>query len=293
MFLRKYWLPISVFLIAIVGIGFYLLATQPPKDPIVIYKPVEPEKPTEQPTTEALVGDTSQGGHSHADGTWHEGAHDSEQAAKGPRPTPPSQSSLDASAGNVLTKEQEAERRKFWADMGLDPPPPGFGYSFDEHGNASLYQYNVPEFDVKWSEEESPGQDYSKLSQEEWKRHHALRHIVSQTPLRLTPEQTRQVLLEGNSFPTVTYAPGVVELAQEKIRELDRKASGRHPVGSTSVTWNRPPTDAELEAIARKEYELLKSLESQKPKPPPPTGWTDETYFNALVRELEAEAERR
>jgi len=45
MFLRKYWLPISVFIVAIVGIGLYLLATQPPPEPVKIYKVVEPEKP--------------------------------------------------------------------------------------------------------------------------------------------------------------------------------------------------------------------------------------------------------
>ena len=78
MFLRKYWLPLAVFVVAIAGAGLYLLATQPPKDPIVIYKAVEPiEKPTQQPTTaQAPVGDTSQGGHFHADGTWHEGPHE-------------------------------------------------------------------------------------------------------------------------------------------------------------------------------------------------------------------------
>ena len=73
MFLRKYWLPLSVFLVAIVGVGLYLLATQPPKEPIVIYKAVEP---IEKPTTEAPVGEISQGGHVHADGTWHDGPHD-------------------------------------------------------------------------------------------------------------------------------------------------------------------------------------------------------------------------
>ncbi|MYB92783.1 hypothetical protein F4054_13400 [Candidatus Poribacteria bacterium] len=78
MFIRKYWLPLSVFLVAIAGVGLYLLATQPPKEPIVIYKVVEPEKPTEQPKAEAPVGDTSQGGHVHADGTWHEGPHETE-----------------------------------------------------------------------------------------------------------------------------------------------------------------------------------------------------------------------
>ena len=293
MFLRKYWLPISVFLIVIVGIGLYLLATQPPKKPIVIYKAVEPDKPTEQPTTEAPVGEQPQeGGHVHADGTWHEGAHKtpivgSESPTGMVRPP-------IGSSGEFVTKEHIAKMREFYASLGLDPPPPGYdGYIFDENGNViKPYKYNVPEFEVKWAEEESPGNDYSKLTQEEWKRHHALRHIVSQTPLRLTQEHEK-ILRAGGPFPTVTYAPGVVELAKEKIRELDEKASGRHPVGGTSVTWSRPPTDKELEAIARKEYELLQELASQKPQPPPPTGWTDETYFYGLVRELEAEAERR
>ena len=76
MFLRNYWLPLSVFILAICAVGLYLLATQPPKDPIVIYKPVEPiEKPTEQPTAEVPEGDTSQGGHVHADGTFHAETH--------------------------------------------------------------------------------------------------------------------------------------------------------------------------------------------------------------------------
>ena len=44
MFIRKYWLPISVFIMAIAGVGLYLLATQPPPEPVKIYKVVEPEK---------------------------------------------------------------------------------------------------------------------------------------------------------------------------------------------------------------------------------------------------------
>ena len=79
MFLRKYWIPLlSVFIVAIVGVGLYYLQTQPPKEPIVIYTPVEPiEKPTEEPKAEVSpVGDTSQGGHVHADGNpFHEETH--------------------------------------------------------------------------------------------------------------------------------------------------------------------------------------------------------------------------
>ncbi|RKU19386.1 hypothetical protein C6503_07970 [Candidatus Poribacteria bacterium] len=73
MFIRKYWLPISVFLLLIVGVGLYYLQTRPPKDPVVIIKPVEPLPKSE---VKAPVGETSQGGHVHADGTWHEGPHD-------------------------------------------------------------------------------------------------------------------------------------------------------------------------------------------------------------------------
>ena len=78
MFIKKYWLPLTVLIVAIVGVGLYLKTTQPPPEPVIIYKPVEPlEKPPETPKeTEAPIGDTSQGGHFHADGTWHEGAHE-------------------------------------------------------------------------------------------------------------------------------------------------------------------------------------------------------------------------
>ncbi|MYB93934.1 hypothetical protein F4054_12420 [Candidatus Poribacteria bacterium] len=79
MFIRKNWLPLSVLLVAIVGIGLYMLATQPPPEPMKIYKTVEPKKPTQQPTTtQAPVGETSQEGHFHADGTFHAQQHETE-----------------------------------------------------------------------------------------------------------------------------------------------------------------------------------------------------------------------
>ncbi|MYH80605.1 hypothetical protein F4141_07850, partial [Candidatus Poribacteria bacterium] len=103
MFLRKYWIPLSVFLVAIAGIGLYLLATQPPKDPIVIYKAVEPiEKPTQQPTPQAPIDDTSQDGHFHADGTWHEGPHEQVAVTQAPQTeTPQPQEAL-------FSKEEDA-----------------------------------------------------------------------------------------------------------------------------------------------------------------------------------------
>ena len=72
MFFRKYWLPLSVFIVGMSAVGIYVLQTQTPKEPIKIYKPVEVEKPKE---TEAPVGDTSEGGHWHGD-EWHADPHE-------------------------------------------------------------------------------------------------------------------------------------------------------------------------------------------------------------------------
>ena len=48
MFFRKYWIPFSVFIVAISAVGlYYLLQMQQPKAPIVISKPVEVEPPKE------------------------------------------------------------------------------------------------------------------------------------------------------------------------------------------------------------------------------------------------------
>ena len=105
MFLRKYWLPLSVFLVLIVGIGLYLLATQPPPEPVKIYKAVEPiEKPTQQPKAE-VPSDTSQGGHFHADGTWHEEPHEPVASpVETPVTTPPESDPLET------VSEEERQR---------------------------------------------------------------------------------------------------------------------------------------------------------------------------------------
>ena len=72
MFFRKYWIPFSVFIVAISAVGLYYLQTRPPKEPIVIIKPVDIEQPKE---TAPPVGDTSQGGHWHGD-EWHADPHE-------------------------------------------------------------------------------------------------------------------------------------------------------------------------------------------------------------------------
>ncbi|MDE0483762.1 MAG: hypothetical protein OXI67_14365 [Candidatus Poribacteria bacterium] len=196
---------------------------------------------------------------------------------------------INASVERTLTKEQIAEVQKFWKDLGLKPPPKGYGYEWDENGKATLFQFNVPRFEVKWSTKEVPGEDYYKLTDEEWARHRVLIHIINQTHLILDQELLTLVR-EGKPLPPVEYAPGVVELAKEWLAELERKASGPVPTVSTSVTWTRQPTEKEEQEIERKEYELLNSLE----KPPRPhSGSMDENYIAEIVSNLEAEIQRR
>ena len=68
MFLRTHWIGVSVLLVAICALSIFLLRDETPQEPVVIYKPVQP---LEKPTAQAPVAETPQGGHFHADGTWH------------------------------------------------------------------------------------------------------------------------------------------------------------------------------------------------------------------------------
>lgn len=92
MSLRKYGLPFSVFIVAIAGIGLYLLQTLPPKEPVMIIKLVEVEKSTatQPPKTQMQTAsatdvmetinapqsvETEDSGHFHDDGTWNAQSH--------------------------------------------------------------------------------------------------------------------------------------------------------------------------------------------------------------------------
>ena len=68
MFIRKYWIPLLVFIVAVVGVSLYVLQTRPPKPPILIVKPVEFEK---SPAKTPVVEQPEPVRHVHADGTWH------------------------------------------------------------------------------------------------------------------------------------------------------------------------------------------------------------------------------
>lgn len=82
MFIRKYWVPISVVLLVICAVGFLILAMQPSPDPIIIYKEVEVEKPTaEAPVAERPPPPgASPHGHWHGD-EWHDAPHEADDTA--------------------------------------------------------------------------------------------------------------------------------------------------------------------------------------------------------------------
>ena len=72
---KKIYIPIGLCLVLLLVIGFLSLCSDVPDEPVKIYKAVAVEEPTQPTPAEAPVGDTSQGGHFHADGTWHADPH--------------------------------------------------------------------------------------------------------------------------------------------------------------------------------------------------------------------------
>ena len=91
MFLRKYWLPLTVFVVALAGVSLYLLTIQAPKAPITIYTAADTQQTSPHP--QEPVGETSESGHFHADGTLH-ADHADHADTHDPPVQPPSEASL-------------------------------------------------------------------------------------------------------------------------------------------------------------------------------------------------------
>ena len=99
MFIRKSWVPLSVFLVAPCAIAFFSLRSDVPQEPIKVYKTTTParraksEKTIQARSLSASRDDTERpntaaGGHFHADGTWHAQPHDEPQPNTPTRPVP-------------------------------------------------------------------------------------------------------------------------------------------------------------------------------------------------------------
>ena len=263
MFIRKNWLPLSVFLIAIVMVGLYVLQTRSPeKVPIKIYKTTEVEKPT-QP--QAPVGDTSQGGHFHADGTWHEGPHD----AHAPTPVeldhivvPPLSEGSQGESIPLRTVSIPDGIDKDWASMPSEElataikaidehrvdAPEGYYYKrnsdgtalLDENGYPILHKRNEPFFTIHWVQgfRPTPEQyaEYKKLS----KKYHEIRANTVSSPeldrLSAQMDEMRQTYvgpiptigkswaIEAEDFDLKAFLSRYEGLSKELRREAYRKA---------------------------------------------------------------------
>ena len=137
---------------------------------------VWPEK--QNPTAEVPEGDTSQGGHVHEDGTWHEGPHDApvEQPSTTQfrEPMPPA-------AQNGLPSTIETPKRRKWLREG--EVKPGHFHSYDHDGylvcdeNGELIQtpYGDPAFHMFTTIGFRPTyeeyQEYKKLEERIWDAH--------------------------------------------------------------------------------------------------------------------------
>jgi hypothetical protein len=240
MFIRKYWLPLSVFIVAICAVGLYYLQTQPPKAPIKIYKPVEP---LEKPTAEVPEGETSQGGHVHADGTWH---------AKPQAPITRKSGNIDSvrtvdNEDSVSGREVSAEELAFWKKHGVAPPPQGYTYVQPTDGTRHLQKKNVmiasvnrgttPEFNLGW------------LPDDAYYYYDALIGLSSGENLigvgRLTPAETARAREMLDAF----------ENAWAVATNISFNASGAYEADHA----HRADADAD-QAIAEKERELKAEL---------------------------------
>ena len=130
MFIRKYWIPLLVFIMVIVGVGLYYLQTRPPKDPILIVNPVEFEK---SPAKAPIVEQPEQVGHVHEDGTFH--ADTPAPVATSTR-TGPLTYHADLLASNpVEALRAQAKERGHWSAVWIPPFPP------DDHEAQTYARY--------------------------------------------------------------------------------------------------------------------------------------------------------
>lgn len=277
-----------IVLVVLLGIaGVFLLIEKPDTEPKTVFNPpleddmqkVKDDLAAQKPQTEKLVVDAVKPppGESHETGYWHDGHwHRTALSTDLPQKLPV-----------YVTESDKTELVKFWEVKGLNAPPPGHGYEFDESGKATLFKYNKPRFKTGWSEKFFPGQDFHKLSHDEWQLYHVLQHIVSGTVLRLDSDMIRLVK-SGHPLPKAIYNQGVVELARVLKAELAEKASGPNPRVGTDITWDRPFTPEELAAIERQENELLKSMRS--PERPTPE-WSH--LVDTVIKDLEEDQRKR
>ena len=100
----------------------------------------------QNPTTESKSGDTSQGGHVHADGTWHKGPHIETRA-----PTEIVESAPTTGTDiTVAGMGQETSESEFMKKYGVSPPPRGYAWALMADGTYQLRERNTPHVNVAY-----------------------------------------------------------------------------------------------------------------------------------------------
>lgn len=181
MFIRKYWKPtLTVFIVALVGVGLYSLQTRPPKPPILIVTPVEFEKlPAKAQPAKAPVVEQTPQGHVHEDGTFHAEPRETPQLSTDARDTPEPVASpapmetltyhtelLDRHPVEAL--RQQARELGHWSADHIPPFPPDDDEAAEFARNTYLCLYYR-----KTGQTDHP--DYLRAFKAEQKFYHELR----------------------------------------------------------------------------------------------------------------------
>ena len=122
------------------------------------------ERQNADAAAKAPVGDTSQGGHSHADGTWHNGE-ETEQSAE--------EKLTHTEITQLPIKQQKQIFNSFYTQHGLKPPPRGYGYLWkepgipllDENGEPILHKKGEPIVEITMQKAFTPTLEEYKMLQ--------------------------------------------------------------------------------------------------------------------------------
>lgn len=163
-FLKRHWLYASVGLVVFlcVAIGAFLVwrANQPVESKTVYVmpepnperaeilkrvtqpkQPVYASKPSDDEATDAPVGEAP-------DALGDESSSQENEFGESPF-TPPIDFHTDVVDFSDLTPEEQKQYvSSVYQDMGLEPPPPGYMYYWDNHGVAHMHKQNEPIVEV-------------------------------------------------------------------------------------------------------------------------------------------------
>ena len=218
MFMKKYWLPLSVCLVVVVSVGLYLQATHPPPEPIKIYKPVEPlATPTQAPTTQTPVGEkTEQGGHWHGD-EWHAEPH-----------TPQTQNATHTEYGHAALSPEVAAGRKsetptptvsVSSRLTVEPPT-----DLDDEAAWDAYIHALDP-DAKEPADvfdKAAWDAYSKALEDERRRLVAFVEALSEQLRANAPRPPTRAFRDYSIWTLAPYNQAISRLDQERTRRLNQ-----------------------------------------------------------------------